>query len=109
MVHAEPTAAVRVGAGPPDAPNGDVGVILPQAEGQTRARRLPIFDEVESRWSRSTPEASGPVGVAAAAGPSPAGPPARGLPRRPPGFQRRAGQGRTAPPEEGNPGGPDES
>jgi hypothetical protein len=80
-----------------------------QAESRTTMRRLPIFDEVESRWSRSTPEASGPVGVAAAAGPSPAGPPARGLPRRPPGFQRRAGQGRTAPPEEGNPGGPDES
>src|SRR5580692_1609708 len=80
-----------------------------QAESRTTMRRLPLFDEVESRWSRSTPEASGPVGVTAAAGPSPAGPSARGLPRRPPGFQRRAGQGRTAPPEEGNPGGPDES
>jgi hypothetical protein len=93
-------------------------------------RRLPIFDEVESGWTGSTREASGPVGLAAAAGP-----PAGGLPRRPPagtqasrtvqglppgapsragaagrdgptGFPRRAGQGRTAPPEEGNPGGP---
>jgi hypothetical protein len=75
---------------------------------------------------------------AAPAGPPASGPPAGGLPRRPPagtqasrtvqglppgaptrpaaagrdgstGFQRGAGQGRTAPPEEGNPGGPDES
>jgi signal transduction histidine kinase len=108
-VQAEPAAARLSGAGRPDASGGDFGVVVPQAESRATMRRLPIFDEVESRWSRSTPEASGPVGVAAAAGPSPAGPPARGLPRRPPGFQRRAGQGRTAPPEEGNPGGPDES
>jgi hypothetical protein len=123
-VQAEPATARLSGAGRPDAP---------QAESQVTIRRLPIFDEVESRWSRGTREASGPVGLAAAAGP-----PAGGLPRRPPagtqasrtvpglppgtparpgaagragpaGFQRRAGQGRTAPPEEGNPGGPDES
>ncbi|HWN61756.1 MAG TPA: hypothetical protein VNO25_13945, partial [Streptosporangiaceae bacterium] len=72
------------------------------------------------------------------AGPPASGSPVGGLPRRPPagtqasrtvqglppsaparpgaagrdgstGFQRGAGQGRTAPPEEGNPGGPDES
>jgi hypothetical protein len=72
MVYAEPTAAVRVPAGPPDAPNGDV--VLPQAEGQTRGRRLPIFDEVESRWSRGSheapgPPASGPVGLATTPGP----------------------------------------
>jgi histidine kinase/DNA gyrase B/HSP90-like ATPase len=60
MVYAEPTAAVRVPAGPPDAPSGDVGVVVPQAEGQTRGRRLPIFDEVESRWSRHGRDASGP-------------------------------------------------
>jgi hypothetical protein len=96
MVHAEPTAAVRVGAGPPDAPNGDVGVVLPQAEGQTRARRLPIFDEVESRWSRGGHEASGPAGPATTSSPvtapgpvttsSPAtgSPTAGALPRRPP-------------------------
>jgi signal transduction histidine kinase len=104
MVYAEPTAPVRVPAGPPDAPNGDV--VLPQAEGQTRGRRLPIFDEVESRWSRGSheapgPPASGPVGLAttpgqattpgpattsgpSATGPTTGGPATVGLPRRPP-------------------------
>jgi hypothetical protein len=132
-VQAEPAAVRRSGAGRAEAPGGDLGVGLPQAESQATMRRLPIFDEVESRWTLSTREASGPVGSAA-----PAGPPAGGLPRRPPagtqasrtvqglppgaparpgavgrggptGFQRGAGQGLTAPPEEGNPGGPDES
>ena len=132
-VQAEPAAARVSAAGRPDAPGGDLGVVVPQAESRGTMRRLPIFDEVESRWTRSTREASGPVGLAAAAGP-----PAGGLPRRPPagtqasrtvqglppgapsrpgaagrdgptGFPRRAGQARTAPPEEGNPGGPDES
>jgi hypothetical protein len=107
MVYAEPTAAVRVAAGPPDVPSGDVGVVLPQAEGQTRGRRLPIFDEVESRWSRGSHEAPGPVGLTTASGlattpgpvsnPGPAttsgpatggpatgGPATDGLPRRPP-------------------------
>jgi hypothetical protein len=134
-------AAARLsGAGRPDAPGGDLGVVVPQAESQATMRRLPIFDEVESRWSRSTREASGPVGLAATAGPpaSGGGSAVGGLPRRPPtgtqasrtvqgqppgaparpgaagrdgptGFQRGIGQGRTAPSEEGNPGGPDES
>ena len=132
-VQAEPAAARLSGAGRPDAPGGDLGVVVPQGESQGTMRRLPIFDEVESGWTRSTREAPGPVGSAATASP-----PAGGLPRRPPtatqasrtvqglppgtpsrpgaagrdrptGFPRRAGQGRTAPPEEGNPGGPDES
>jgi hypothetical protein len=107
MVYAEPTAPVRVPAGPADPPNGDVGVVLPQAEGQTRGRRLPIFDEVESRWSRGSHEAPGPAGLATSPGvatssglaatpgpvsnpgpsataPAPGGPATGGLPRRPP-------------------------
>ena len=132
-VQAEPAAARLSGAGRPDAPGGDLGVVVPQGASQGTMRRLPIFDEVESRWTGSTREVSGPVGLGAAAGPL-----AGGLPRRPPagtqasrtvqglppgapfrpgaagrdgptGFPRRARQGRTAPPEEGNPGGPDES
>jgi hypothetical protein len=135
QAYAEPAAARLSGAGRPDAPSGDHGVAVPQADSQGTMRWLPIFDEVESHWTRSTREASGTVGLAAAAGP-PAS--AGGLPRRPPAgtqasrtvqglppgapsrpgaagrdaptrFPRRAGQGRTAPPEEGNPGGPDES
>jgi hypothetical protein len=99
-VYAEPTAAVRVPAGPPDAPNGNVGVVLPQAEGQTRGRRLPIFDEVESRGPRHGRNASGTAGLATASGlattpgqvsnPGPSavapvtgGPVTGGLPRRP--------------------------
>jgi signal transduction histidine kinase len=123
-VQAEPATARLSGAGRPDAPGGDLGVVVPQAESQATMRRLPIFDDVESRWSRSTREASAPVSLAA---PAAAGPPTGGLPRRPPagtqasrtvsglppgaptGFQRGAGQGRTATPEDGNPGGPDES
>jgi signal transduction histidine kinase len=157
-VQAEPASARHSGARRPDAPGGDLDVVVPQTESQPTMRRLPIFDEVESRWTRSTREAPGPVGLAAAAGPPPAGPPPAGpppagpppagpppagpppggLPRRPPagtqasravhglppgapprpgaagrdgptGLPRRAGQGWTAPPEEGNPGGPDES
>jgi hypothetical protein len=77
-------------------PAGDLGMVVPQAESQATMRRLPIFDEVESRWSRSPREASGPVGLAAGRG-------GRA------GFRRAAGQGRTAPPAEGNPGRPDES
>ena len=149
-IQAASAATVRLaGPGRPDAPSGDVGVVVPHAESHARTRGLPIFDEVESRWSRGGREASGPVGRATASGPAttpgpaagdPAGdgPAAGGLPRRPPAgtqasrtvqglppgaptrpgaagrdgstaFQRGAGQGRTAPPEEGNPGGSDES
>jgi hypothetical protein len=154
-VQAASAATVRLaGPGRPDAPSGDVGVVVPHAESHSRTRGLPIFDEVESRWSRGGREAPGPAGRATASGPAttpgpaaagpaaggPAGdgPAAGGLPRRPsaatqaqrtvpssppgapsrPGttgrggstaFQRGAGQGRTAPPDEGNPGGSDES
>ena len=104
----------------PDMPSGDVGVVLPQAESQARTPGPPIFDEVESRWSRGGHEAAGP------AAPSPS---AGGLPRRPsaatqdpravPGTQpgspkpNRSGapgrQGWVAPAEEANPRGQDES
>jgi signal transduction histidine kinase len=121
-VPAEPPAAARlVGSGRRDATGGDVGVVLPQGESQPRTRRLPIFDEVESRWSRggrvapgsaslaaapgpgapvmSGPTAAGPTAAGpTAAGPTAAGPTAGGLPRRP----SPAAQGpRTAP---GTPG-----
>ena len=52
-------AAVRTSARP-DMPGGDVGVVLPQAESQARTPGPPIFDEVESRWSRGGREAAGP-------------------------------------------------
>ena len=124
-------AAVRTSARP-DMPSGDVGVVLPQAESQTRTPGLPIFDEVESRWSRGGREAAGPAGPAAAApGPaSQAGAPGSatsGLPRRPlpatqapraipgtpPGAPKRSGpaarQGWAVPAEEAGPGQQDES
>jgi hypothetical protein len=53
-------------------PPADVGVAMPQADSRARTRGLPIFDEVESRWSRGSHEA-----------PAPAPPAASGLPRRP--------------------------
>ena len=121
-------AAVRLsGSARPDAPSGDVGVVLPQAESQTRTPGLPIFDEVESRWSRGGREAAGPVApnpAGRAAAPSPAAP---GLPRRPspvaqgpravpgtpPGAAKRSAppgrQGWAAPAEEAGSGQQDES
>jgi signal transduction histidine kinase len=69
-VPAEPPAAARrVGSGRRDATGGDVGVVTPQAESQARTRRLPIFDEVESRWSRGGREAPSSASLAAAPGP----------------------------------------
>lgn len=103
MVPAEPLAATRR-SGPPDARSGDLGVVMPRAE---TTRRLPIFDEVESRWSHGGREAPGPVGVAAAPSPAPSG-----LPRRPPpaaAGPRPSGRQSWAPaPDEASPG-PDES
>ena len=62
-------AAVRLsGSARPDMPSGDVGVVLPQAESQTRTAGLPIFDEVESRWSRGGHEAAGRARARAEAG-----------------------------------------
>jgi hypothetical protein len=120
-VQAEPAVAARLSrAGRPDAPGGELGVVVPQAESQTTVRRLPIFDEVESRWSQGSHEAAGSAGLATAVSP-----PASGLPRRPaagaqpsrtapaasPGAPGRpgAGQGWTAPAEDAGPGGPDGS
>jgi len=74
-VQVEPATA-RL-AGRPAAAAGDLGVFVPQAESQATMRRLPIFDDVEPRWSPGAHEAPGPVGLAAATGP-----PTGGLPRR---------------------------
>ena len=130
-VPAGTAAAVRLsGSASPDMPSGDVGVVLPQAETQTRTPGLPIFDEVESRWSRggreaAGPPAPGPAGRATAPGPAAPGPAAPGLPRRPspaaqgprtgpgtpPGAPKRSGTpgAWAAPAEEADPGGPAES
>jgi len=122
-------SAVRLsGSARPDMPSGDVGVVLPQAESQARTPGLPIFDEVESRWSRggreaASPPAPGPAPNAAGLATAP-GPAASGLPRRPspaaqgpravpgtpPGAPKRSGpQGWAAPAEEAGPGQQDES
>lgn len=50
----EPSAAARLsGLSVPDAPAKDSGVIVPQAQNPATPRGLPIFEEIESRWSRS--------------------------------------------------------
>ena len=132
-LQAEPPAARLAGPARPEAPGADRNVVVPHTESQARARGLPIFDEVESRWSRNGAEASGPADLAAAAGPADSGLPRRppavaqgprtvpatspGLPGRPgaagsegfSGFQRSTGQGRTSPAEETSPGGQDQS
>jgi hypothetical protein len=121
---AEPLAARLSGSGRLDAPVRDIGVVVPRAESQPTARRLPIFDEVESRWSRGGHEAPNPSGLAAS-GPAPSGlpkrpPPAPSGPR--PGMptggpnrpgvtgrdQHGASQGWAVPSDEASPGGPDE-
>ncbi len=80
-IQAAPAAAVRLsGPGRPDAPSGDVGVVVPHTESQARTRGLPIFDEVESRWSRGGREAPGPAGLATASGPATTPGPAAGGP-----------------------------
>ncbi len=112
MAQAESAAAVRAGAGRSDAPSADASVVLSQAESQARARGLPIFDEVESRWSRGAREAPATAGLATASG----RPPPPGAPRRPgtagrdrpAGFQRGPAQGWAPPAEEANPAAPDE-
>jgi signal transduction histidine kinase len=119
VVQAEPPAAVRLagsglaGSGLADTSGGDVGVVVPQTDSQTRARGLPIFDEVELRWSRGSHEAPGPASPTAAGLPRRPPPPAqdsRTAPRPPSGTPNRPGRQRwAAPAEEANPGGPDES
>jgi signal transduction histidine kinase len=133
-VPVEPAAAVRVsGSARSDMPSADGGVVVPQAESQARMHGLPIFDEVESRWTKGGHEASGPAGLAPAPGPgsstlprrqSPATQSSRTVPVTPPGasnrpaaagradapgFQLGASQGWAVPAEEANPGRPDES
>ena len=106
---AEPAAARLSGAGRHGGPDADLGAVVPQAGSRAAMRRLPLFDDVESRWTDAAREAPGPVGLAAAAGPQ-----AGGLPRRPPagtqpGLPRRSVQGRVPAAEEGSPGGSEES
>jgi hypothetical protein len=125
-VPAESAAGVRRSAsGLTDVPSGDIGVVMPQTESHATTRGLPIFDEVESRWSRGSREAPTAAGLATAPGPVTPGPAAAGLPRRPsaanpgpyavpgtpPSAPNRSGlasrKGSTAPDK--NPGGQDES
>jgi hypothetical protein len=131
-VRTEPAAARLSGPGVPVA---DGTVVVPHAESQARTQGVPIFDEVESRWSRGGREASGPAGLTAPDPPglTTASGPAAGLPRRPPattqgprtspgtpppgtpnrpggaGFRRGASPGWPVLAEEANPGGQDES
>ena len=70
-IQAEPVAAVRLSSlGRHDAPGADPSVVVPHAESQARTHGLPIFDEVESRWSRGSRDASGPAGLPASSGPA---------------------------------------
>jgi hypothetical protein len=69
-VPAQPLAAARLAdSGRPGAPDGGVGVLLPQAaESQARTSGPPIFDEVESFWSKGGREAPSPHGPVTAPG-----------------------------------------
>ena len=113
-IEAEPAAAVRLsGAARADAPSGDGGVVVPHAETQGGTRRLPIFDEVESRWSRGGHEAPAPAAPAASGLPRRSTASAQGsrtAPRSPSAApnQGGAGQGWGAPADEAKPAGPDE-
>jgi hypothetical protein len=88
-LQAELPAVARIsGSARPDALSGDVGVVVPHAESQASLGGPPIFDEVESRWSRGGREAPSTASLAAAPGPAAAGPAApgpapSGLPKRP--------------------------
>jgi hypothetical protein len=122
-VPADPLAAVQLsGSARLDAPGGNVGVVVPQAESQAGTRRLPIFDEVESRRPGGGREAPGPAGPSTAVSPAPSGlprrPPSaaqdpRSAPGTPPSTPNRSGaagrQGWAAPAEETTPSGQEES
>jgi hypothetical protein len=55
----EPPAAVRLsGSSVSDLPGKDAEVIVPQAHNLATNRRLPIFDEIESRWSRGADDSA---------------------------------------------------
>ena len=74
-VPAEPPVAARLsGVGLTDGPGGDADVVVPHSETQARMQGPPIFDEVESRWSRGGREA--PV----SSGREPSVPPGREVP-----------------------------
>ncbi|MGH3203250.1 MAG: ATP-binding protein [Streptosporangiaceae bacterium] len=100
MAQAEPATAVRAAAGRSHAPSGDASVVRPQAESQAPARGLPIFDEVESRWSRGGHEAPGTAGLAMAPGPAAA--PGRPIPPTP-GRPTASGPPATPGPAAGSP------
>jgi signal transduction histidine kinase len=68
-VPAEPLVAARLAApARADATSGNFGVVMPDTDSQA-TRRLPIFDEVESRWSQGGREAPGAPGPSASPGP----------------------------------------
>ena len=90
-VPAEPLVAARLAApARADGTSGNFGVVMPDTDSQA-TRRLPIFDEVESRWSRGGREAPGALGPSASSGPitSP-GPPASPGPVASPGRRHPA-------------------
>jgi hypothetical protein len=61
-VPAEPLVAARLAVPTlADATSGNFGMVMPDTDSQA-IRRLPIFDEVESRWSRGGREATGARG-----------------------------------------------
>ena len=94
-LQAEPAARLS-GSGPAAPFSEDTDVVVPHADGHARMSGPPIYDDVESRWSRGgreTPGSAGPtvapgsaaltaaprsVGTTVAPGPA-----APGLPRRP--------------------------
>jgi signal transduction histidine kinase len=77
-VPAEPPVAARLSSvGLTDGPGGDADVVVPHSETQARMQGLPIFDEVESRWSRGGREAPVPSGR------EPSVPPGREVPAPP--------------------------
>jgi hypothetical protein len=76
-VPAEPAAAVRLsGSAQSDVPGGDVGVVVQQADDPARMYGPPIYDEVESRWSRGGREAPSSASFATGSGPGAASGPA---------------------------------
>ena len=64
-VQITPAVATRLsGAGRHEVADGDLGVVMPEAESQTTIRRLPNFNEVEPRRPRGSHEAPGPSHLA---------------------------------------------
>jgi signal transduction histidine kinase len=69
-IPAEPLAAAKLAAPVrADAMSGDFGLVMADAESQARLHGPPIYDEVESRWSRGGREAPGSRGPVTPPGP----------------------------------------